>query len=207
MICLASELLLPFTKKLPPWFLAGICLTAKALAQPVNDAFAQATALTNLPFTATASTVGATREPGEPYHAGNSGGHSVWWRWQSPFTGRVIAHTSGSSFDTLLAVYRGSTVNQLALVAANDDDPFGLDVETSRVWFEAEAGTNYHLVVDGWSGDAGSLNLQVLEPPRPANDAFDHRSLLGNDNPQVVASNVDATREPGDLLQHIGLGF
>jgi hypothetical protein len=49
---------------------------------PANDAFASATAIPgnsyNLSF---ASNAGATKEPGEPAHAGDPGGKSLWWRW------------------------------------------------------------------------------------------------------------------------------
>ncbi|HKX61410.1 MAG TPA: hypothetical protein VJS65_06195, partial [Verrucomicrobiae bacterium] len=49
-------------------------------------------------------------------------------------TGSVVIHTAGSNFDTLLAVYMGSTVSTLTVLAANDQDqldPLGGD--TSRV--------------------------------------------------------------------------
>jgi hypothetical protein len=63
----------------------------------------------------------ATKETGEPDHAANSGGKSVWWTWTAPANARVTLDTIGSSFDTLLAVYTGNPVSNLALVATNDD--------------------------------------------------------------------------------------
>src|SRR5262245_61870102 len=99
-------------------------------ATPVNDDFADATPLSGLTVVTNASNVGATKETGEPMHAGDAGGRSVWWSWRAPFTGSVIMHTGGSSFDTLLAVYTGDSIAALALVAANDQDltdPLGGD--------------------------------------------------------------------------------
>ena len=49
-----------------------------------------------------------------------------WLRYRAPATGILRMNTRGSSFDTLLAVYTGSTVSNLILVASNDDT--GLDV-------------------------------------------------------------------------------
>jgi len=48
--------------------------------------------------------VNATKEPGEPAHAGNDGGASIWYSWTAPSTGNVTITTEGSSFDTLLGV-------------------------------------------------------------------------------------------------------
>ena len=58
----------------------------------------------------TAGNNGATKEAGEPAVAGNGGGASVWWKFRAPATGKLRLSTAGSSFDTLLGVYRGSSV-------------------------------------------------------------------------------------------------
>src|SRR5262249_11395768 len=65
--------------------------------------------------------VGATKEPFEPAHAGNVGGHSVWYTWSAPATGPATFATVDSTFDTLLAVYTGNSVSILTQVAANND--------------------------------------------------------------------------------------
>ena len=69
----------------------------------------------------------------------------------------VTFSTSGSGFDTLLAVYEGSSVSALATVAANDDAASG--TTTSRVRFRTRAGTTYFIAVDGKNGAAGPLTL------------------------------------------------
>src|SRR6185503_6704885 len=96
----------------------GVLLFAAA---PSNDNFASRIVLTGNTVSTTGTTVGATKEAGEPNHAGNSGGHSIWWSWTAPATGDVTIDTTGSSFDTLLAVYTGSSVSALTLVKGDDD--------------------------------------------------------------------------------------
>jgi hypothetical protein len=70
-------------------------------------------------------------------------------------TGR--SHTNGSSFDTLLAVYTGTGLSTLRIVASNDDVS-SLNL-TSRVSLSVKAGTTYRIAVDGWNGANGSVKL------------------------------------------------
>ena len=124
---------------------------------PANDLFANAQTLVGTTGSITGTNVGATREAGEPTHAGVPGGRSVWYWWRAPATGTVTIETVGSNFDTVLAAYRGSAVSALTRVAANDD--IGSGVYQSRLRFTAYAGTTYQLAVDGWSGASGSIRL------------------------------------------------
>ncbi|TMJ92969.1 MAG: hypothetical protein E6G67_13835 [Actinobacteria bacterium] len=124
---------------------------------PANDMFAAAQAIAGGSGVVSGSTVSATKEPGEPAHAGNAGRHSVWYRWQASARVTVTFSTSGSGFDTLLAVYEGSSVSALATVAANDDA--GSGTTTSRVRFRTRAGATYFIAVDGKNGAAGPLTL------------------------------------------------
>ncbi|MGH9968579.1 MAG: peptidoglycan DD-metalloendopeptidase family protein, partial [Pyrinomonadaceae bacterium] len=80
---------------------------------PSNDNFANAQAISGTLGTVTGTNVGATKESGEPNHAGNTGGASVWYRWQPSSSGSATFATNGSNFDTLLAVYTGSSVSGL----------------------------------------------------------------------------------------------
>src|SRR5262249_48546040 len=74
-------------------------------AIPPNDNFAN-----RIPITGThlsnviGSNVGATAEPGEPFHADEIGQKSVWWTWTAPSNGGLTLTTQGSSIDTLLAL-------------------------------------------------------------------------------------------------------
>ena len=73
---------------------------------------------------------------------GNSGGKSVWWTWTAPSSGSVQIDTIGSSFDTILGVYTGSSVSALTTVASDDDSGGNY---TSKVTFNAVAGTTYQI--------------------------------------------------------------
>ena len=75
---------------------------------------------------------------------------------------------AGSSFDTLLAVYTGTTVNSLTLVSSNDDCEPG--VLTSCVTFSVVPGTIYSIQVDGYGAQSGDVSIAVI--PAPLNDAF-----------------------------------
>ncbi|MDQ3259000.1 MAG: NF038122 family metalloprotease, partial [Acidobacteriota bacterium] len=126
---------------------------------PANDDFANATPLSGLTGTLAGTNVSATKEAGEPVHPDSAGGKSVWYRWQAPTTGSAVIDTSGSSFDTILAIYRGGSLGTLSLVAngANDDiSPSDVD---SRVTISVTAGEVYNIAVDGYDGDFGGIVL------------------------------------------------
>jgi hypothetical protein len=138
-----------------------ILAPATALGAP-NDAFSSAQVLSGASTAATGNNGDATKEPGEPNHAGNAGGHSVWWRWTAPADGAVAVDACDSSFDTLLAVYTGDAVGALAGVAANDEGCDGLG--QSSLTFVARAGQSYAIAVDGRDGESGDVRLRL----RPA---------------------------------------
>jgi len=105
------------------------------------------------------SNIGASLEDGEPMHAGNSGGASVWWTWTAPQAGIYAFDTRGSNFDTLLAVYSGDRSDSMHLlvnVASNDDVDGG---RQSAVQFHAQQGDIYHIAVDGYGGATGAVVL------------------------------------------------
>ena len=133
--------------------------TAKLRITPLNDTFAAAKLIPGGGGHLLGSTTAASKDSGEPYHAGNAGGHSLWFVWQAPANSVVIIDTIGSSFDTLLAVYKGATVSNLTLVAA-DDDGAGFN-SNSRLTFTATAGTTYYIAVDGYNGDSGGVSLNL----------------------------------------------
>jgi len=76
----------------------------------VNDNFANAANLdtANLWGSVSGNNLGATRETGEPSHAGYPATNSVWFKWTAPQDGEVQMDTLGSSIDTVLGVYTGT---------------------------------------------------------------------------------------------------
>jgi hypothetical protein len=126
----------------------------------LNDDFADRLQLLGTSDTVIGSNVGATPELDEPYHWEDTGETSVWWQWQAPVSGPVTISTAGSSFDTILAAYRGSSLRGLILVANNDDSGAGF---TSQISFFANAGTVYQIAVDGYDFDSGSIILRLQQ--------------------------------------------
>ena len=175
---------------------------------PQNDFFSQRAGLSGAEATGLGDTRTATREAGEPDHAGNSGGGSVWWSWTAPRDGRVNLSTSGSNFDTLLAVYTGSGIANLTPVASNDDDPNG--GSTSRVAFDVSSGVTYHFAVDGrntglsWSTGNVVLNLSLGDiSTGPANDNFANSTPFAGGFANLSGNNFGASAEPGEP-NHVG---
>ncbi|MBI5387364.1 MAG: trypsin-like serine protease [Verrucomicrobia bacterium] len=135
----------------------GLLTAVSVRAQaPANDNFADGTVLTGPAGTTSGSTLGATREVGEPYHYTTQGGHSVWHTWTADRDGAVVFDTRGSLFDTLLAAYTGDSVNALMRLANNDDSIYGLQ---SMIRFTAVANQTYHVAVDGYGGSMGLYTL------------------------------------------------
>ncbi|HST26338.1 MAG TPA: metallophosphoesterase, partial [Gaiellaceae bacterium] len=159
-----------------------------------NDLFANAQSITGPGGTATGSNQNATKEPGEPNHAGNAGGASVWYRWTAPSAAPVSIDTLGSSFDTLLGVYTGSAVNSLTTIASNDDC---CGVYQSKVTFTPVAGTTYQIAVDGYNKAMGSVTLHWSQTS-PANDLFANSQSIAGTSGTINGSNVFATKEPGE---------
>ncbi|NET40724.1 S8 family serine peptidase [Okeania sp. SIO2B3] len=171
-----------------------------ATSQISNDDFANSANLSGTSDNATASTINASIEFGEPDHAGISGGHSLWWNWTAPSSGLVTIDTFGSDFDTILAAYTGSSVSNLTDIASNDDSS-GLQ---SQIVFPAEAGTNYQIAVDGYLGAAGNVELALLlEADTLANDDFADRISLSGSQINETATNENATVESAEPL-HAG---
>jgi hypothetical protein len=167
-----------------------------------NHRFAERKTLTGQTLQTSTANGGAARETGEPLHAGNAGGHSLWWTWTAPSNGPVTVATGGSSFDTLLAVYTGSELTNLTSVVSNNNDGTNL---ASRVRFPAAAGTVYQIAVDGWSDGtnqaSGNVLLTLLQGSA-SNDLFVNRQPLLGQNSIGGGSNVGAgteTGEPGHL--------
>ncbi len=133
-----------------------------------NDAFANRTTITGLTPVYTGTTTSATKETGEPNHAGYYGGKSIWLTWTAPADSIVTVDTIGSNFDTLLAVYQGSAVNALTLVASDDQSGGN---NTSRLVYSTRTGHVVQIAVDGWSGASGNVTLHLTAVPIVAPNA------------------------------------
>jgi hypothetical protein len=159
---------------------------AAAQAPPANDNFASAAILSGTEATAVGTNVDATEEPGEPNHAGDAGGFSVWWRWTAPATGAVTIDTCDSDFDTVLAVYTGAAVNALTPVRSSDD---ACDIASSVTFVATEAQV-YSIAVDGLDEETGEIRLRLQRTLR-----LDARTL-------ARPGRIDATRFTIDVASN-----
>ena len=130
-----------------------------------NDQCADAIALTNaVPHSM--NTDGATSTEAPPT-CGSPFGKGVWYKFTPQASGQVIVSTCGSDFDTVLEVYTGGCGALMPLAGACNDDEGpacpGLQASTS---FAATAGTTYWILVGGYNGESG--NLQILATLIPA---------------------------------------
>jgi len=124
-----------------------------------GDDFVTALQVAGASFVTYGTNVGFTKEPGEPNHAGNPGGKSMWWRWTAPGSGQVNFSTAGSTFNTLLGVYTGSSVSALTLIASDNNSLGGTN--RSFVSFYAIDGTTYNIAVDGYNGASARITLTL----------------------------------------------
>lgn len=135
-------------------------------AAPSNDHFGNSVNIAGAGTVVFGENHEASYDSGEPFHNDEAGSGSVWWHWTAPANGTVEISTAGSNFDTLLAVYTGTSVSGLTEVASNDDDEQSLGVY-SRVSFSATAGTTYRIAVDGYGAEAGNVVLSLSQGRGP----------------------------------------
>jgi hypothetical protein len=74
----------------------------------------------------------------------------------------VTIDTAGSEYDTVLAVYTGTTLGALTATSANDD---AAGRTTSLVSFTAQAGTTYHFAVGGKGAASGLTLVSLTQQP------------------------------------------
>lgn len=181
-------------------------LRLSVATRPSNAQFHTATVLTP---TATGvapafGNVNAGKQTGEPNHAGNAGGNSVWYTWRAPSAGNYCFSTQGSSIDTLMAVYTGSVITNLVLVGEDDDNGPGA---TSEVIFSAFGGQVFQIAVDGKFGATTVANLALSWGLANPNDLFANAASLSTDSGalshnNLCAGNEQASGEP----THAGVG-
>ncbi len=137
-----------------------ISVSAKPPA-PRNDHFSARKLIVGAPATVTGTNVSATLDVEEKKLITGAGGRTVWWSWKSPISGTVTLDTAGSSFDTILAVFQGSSLATLSTIPGGINDNDG-GLTTSRLTVRVKAGQTYQIAVDGHG--TGSIILRVSAP-------------------------------------------
>jgi hypothetical protein len=169
-------------------------MAAETTPSVVPGSFAAAEVITGSAGSVLGGNADATKEPGEPNHAGNVGGRSVWYRWTSTAVGAVTIDTFGSDFDTLLAIYRGSSLDDLVPVASNDD----ADGSQSRVTFRVAEGEEYRIAVDGYGGATGSIVLSWAVQAPPPNGYFEGAEEITGASGTARGDSTGSSKEPAE---------
>ncbi len=139
-------------------------LPIKTIFRPSNDTFADALPLSNSNDLTIGDNTGATLEEQEPLFTGGITG-TMWYRWRPSLSGDATLSTFGSSFDTTLAVYTGSSLANLERIVSNDD--FSEQQFTSKVEFSASKEESYWIQVGGVQGKTGEFTIHHPEPTKP----------------------------------------
>lgn len=131
---------------------------------PPNDNFADATAITSVPFGDDVDLLAASSEPGEPTGCLGGGQKTAWYAFTPSQTGSYAVDRTGSSWYTPLAVYTGDSLSSLSQVAC---------AGYSTAIFRAEASKTYYLQLGHGSGNSGQVHLSLDNAP-PATANFYH---------------------------------
>ena len=153
---------------------------------PANDAFATAATATALPYSLTGvDTSQATTETSENVDpdCGDFVGKTVWYRFTPSANMTVRADTAGSSYDTILRAYRGTSITGLTQVGC-DDDGVAQGGASAIPSLPLSAGQTYYFQVGGWkklSTDTAVSGTAVfnLTASAAANDAFAAATAVG----------------------------
>ena len=199
----------------------GFAFGMRFYAQPGNDVFAERKLLTGERLSVNGHGVLATREFGEPLHAGKYGGRSVWYEWQAPKDGLATLRSwpnvlLGSFGSGLLTVYTGSNMQDLVSVGW----AFAEQV-TNEVSFEAVAGEVYVIAVDSEHlPQEFTLELELEPMPMVLSAAIYGRERIvvrvdGAPGSVVIEASVDLevweevarveAGGPGEVLVHYGV--
>lgn len=174
-----------------------------SMARPINDSLVNARPFNIWGYGSLSNTMFATHEGGEPLHHGlSSGAGSVWYRLKSPVSGFLELSTSGSNFDTLLAVYTGTSVGALTEIASDDDSGGSL---TSYLSFPVVANTTYWVAIDGFHNHGDAYLTPTFSPTSgPPNDYSSAAISVSPARDSIIdAHSRGATHEAGEP-QHAG---
>jgi hypothetical protein len=175
----------------------SLVLDVTEVVIPPNDAFAAATDAGTLPAHLTVDTTLATLETGEPaFLSCATTNKTVWYTVTRPTSAVVTLSTAGSDFNTVMAVYTGSSLGSLTEVGCNND--FN-GTPQSQLTFLASAGVTYHVQIGGFLFPlAGNLVFELSEIAAPPNDAFGSAVDVGAPPAQRTANTTLATVESGE---------
>jgi hypothetical protein len=137
-------------------------LGVSAPERPGNDELAGAIPLGTLPAAVNGSTLGATRDIGDP--SCTLGGGSVWYRFHRGVDGRLVVRLqAGADLEATTCIVE-KVRSQLRTVIGRRTD----DAGKASFDFLGKAGSNYYLVVSqSPSSEPGPFKLVLIAPEKP----------------------------------------
>ena len=161
-----------------------------ALAEaPSNDNFANATVITDPPFSDSVDITDATPEPGEPLACYGWGfQNTIWYSFTPSSSGLFIIESIG--FDATLVAYTGSDLLNLQSIGCNLGGP-------ARLTLTLDGGTTYYFQTFNYSG-GGSIAINIKQVFPPANDNFADATLITETPYSDSVDTAYATAELGE---------
>lgn len=146
---------------------ACVCLTGTVFAQGGDGPF-DATTITSLPFSASGSTTALTNQFDAVCPYSGSLSPDSWYTLTPAADAALDVDICESAYDTKIYILDGAFTE----IACNDDgcsDSSGNPFRSILAGVPVTGGTQYFIVVDGWSGDLGTYNINVAagEAPTP----------------------------------------
>jgi hypothetical protein len=106
---------------------------------------------------------------------------NIWFRYTATATGNVTVSLLGSSYDTMLAVYKGASCYPKSSDMLGCNDDYGNDRQ-SQVTFAATAGSQYLIEIGGYGSSTGQGVLTIsaagTPPPPPSGNNDDCSQAL-----------------------------
>jgi hypothetical protein len=162
-------------------------------AIPANDNFESPQALPGtLPIEVTGSNAEASRQSGEPNHAGAVGSASVWYSWTPSASAEVEVDACATGVgNTLLGLYAGSSLGGLETLGKRL--PVGSLERGCKATLAAAAGTTYRIAVDRSLSSSleGPLSLRIgppAVPPAPKLTATSPSSPANDNSPRILGT-------------------
>ena len=125
---------------------------------PTNDAFAAATVVDRVPFVGRVDARLAGVEADEPAVSCGEMSNTVWFRYTPTSDVRVTITTEGSTFDTLLGLWRDQP-GGLERVACGDDRT--VNDPDAAITATLAAGSTFYVQAGGAGGDEGRLRVAI----------------------------------------------
>jgi hypothetical protein len=146
--------------------IGNLQISLNQIYPPPNDNYANAEAITSLPFNATPSITDATIEIGEPQFCGFMS-QTIWYSFSPTETMSIRADMLGSAINGFTRIYRatGTGISNLQNILC-------VSSYSGPSTFLAEVGQTYYLQAGRDYGGIGNIQVNLQRVFPPANDNF-----------------------------------